>query len=99
MVPELCAFLIVWAVEYCHATTVAPSIVPTISPSSILTKYNYIFKVAGASTSATLSSGTGGKATAANFVGPKGLYMDTTGIMYVGDESSHCYRYFDSDGD
>lgn len=79
--------------------TCSPSIVPTVSPSSYLSIYYNIYLSAGASASATSSSGTGGKATAAKFVTPIGLYQDTTGMIYVADDTDNCIRSYNPNTD
>lgn len=78
--------------------TLVPSCGPSIQPTSFLSAYNFIFQVAGASTSSTTVS-VGGRATSCNLVGPKGVWQDSTGVMYVADAYDDCIVSFDLDGD
>lgn len=75
------------------APTESPTPSPTISPSSFLSIYNNIYLVAG-STASPVSSGTGGKATSASFVGPLGMYQSSAGVLYISDYSDNCVRSF-----
>lgn len=79
-----------------HAT--APSVSPSLSPTSYVSNYNFMFQVAGSSTSATTNT-VGGRATSCNLVGPKGIWQDSTGMMYIVDTDGDCVVSFDVDGD
>lgn len=74
------------------------SLPPTLAPTSFVSQYNYIVRAAGSSTSATLVT-VGGRATSCNLVGPKGIWQDSMGIMYVVDTDANCVLKFDMDGD
>lgn len=71
-----------------------PSMTPTASPTSARSS-SYSIKVFAGSGS-TSSSGSEGMATAAGFSGPRSVWLDTAGVVYVVEGSGHCIRAVDS---
>lgn len=74
------------------ATTIAPTAAATAAPSSARSASNSIYLVAG--TGAASSTGTGGKATAATFNTPRGMWQDSLGVMFIVERSGFCVRKF-----
>ena len=91
--------LYLWIKQFVGATaslTLSPSLAPTPAPStSRSTKYS-VSLFAGTGTSA--STGTGGRATSASFSNLRSVWLDTAGVVYVGESSANCVRSIDASG-
>lgn len=69
-----------------------PSTSPTCRPSTVRSSQNSIVSLAG--TGSSVTTGTGGMATAASVNNPIGIWSDTVGYVYVSERGSSCIRKF-----
>lgn len=70
-----------------------PTLTPTFGPTNARSSSYGIQLFAG--TGAVESAGTGGLATAASFLNPRSVWLDTVGRVYV-SENSNCFRIIDA---